>query len=201
MKSSIIILLFFAAGVLAGFADFIPSILTENDYSQWALYLLMFLVGISIGADTASLKAIRSFNLKILLVPVFTILGTTLGTIILWFFVTDYSFQDLLSVGYGFGYYSLSSIFITEIRGEELGVVALLSNVMREIITLLLAPLFAIYLGKIAPICSGGATSMDTTLPIISKSSGNEYAIISLFHGIILTILVPFLVTLVLSGL
>jgi uncharacterized membrane protein YbjE (DUF340 family) len=71
---------------------------------------------------------------------------------------------------------------------------------MREIITLLAAPLFAIYFGKIAPISSGGATSMDTTLPIISKVSGKEYAMVSLFHGIVLTILVPFLVTLVLSS-
>ncbi len=199
MKSSFTILLFFVFGVLVGFTEITPDFLVENDYSQWALYLLMFLVGISIGTDPASLKALRNFNFKIILVPVFTIIGTTLGVVLLSLFLSDFDFHDMLAVGYGFGYYSLSSIFITELRGEELGVVALLSNVMREIITLLFAPLFAIYLGKLAPICSGGATSMDTTLPIIARSSGNEYAIISLFHGIILTVLVPFLVTLVLS--
>jgi uncharacterized membrane protein YbjE (DUF340 family) len=78
--------------------------------------------------------------------------------------------------------------------------VALLANVMREVITLLAAPIFAVLFGKIAPIASGGATSMDTTLPIISKASGKEYAMVSLFHGIVLTVLVPFLVTLVLGG-
>ena len=43
----------------------------------------------------------------------------------------------LSPTGSGFGYYSLSSIFITEYKGAELGTIALLSNISREIITLL----------------------------------------------------------------
>jgi uncharacterized membrane protein YbjE (DUF340 family) len=139
------------------------------------------------------------FNLKIAIVPIITIIGTTIGVLFVSSIITTISFKDLLAVGYGFGYYSLSSIFITELRGEELGVVALLANVMREVITLLAAPVFVVIFGKIAPIAAGGATSMDTTLPIISKCSGKEYAVISLFHGIVLTVLVPFLVTLILT--
>jgi uncharacterized membrane protein YbjE (DUF340 family) len=159
----------------------------------------MFLVGIGIGADPKSLSALKAFNLKIAVVPLITIVGTTLGVLGVWAITSDFSLTDTLAVGYGFGYYSLSSIFITELRGETLGVVALLANIMREIITLLAAPLMAIYFGKLAPITAGGATSMDTTLPIISAASGKEYAIVSLFHGIVLTVLVPFLVSLVLS--
>lgn len=199
MKNSLIILSFFTVGVIVGLFHFIPDFLIHNDYSQWALYLLMFLVGIGIGVDTNSLKALKSLNYKILLVPLVTIIGTTIGVTGVYFLLSDIDFKDVLAIGYGFGYYSLSSIFITELRGEELGVIALLSNVMREVITLLFAPFFAIYFGKIAPIVAGGATSMDTTLPIISKSSGKEYAIVALFHGIVLTVLVPFLVTLVLG--
>ncbi|MFP4555389.1 MAG: lysine exporter LysO family protein [Bacteroidales bacterium] len=200
MRGSLIILTFFAIGVAAGFFNLIPEFLVNNDYSHWALYLLMFLVGIGIGADPNSLKALKGFNFKILLVPFITIAGTTLGVMGVYLILADVNFYDILAVGYGFGYYSLSSIFITELRGEEFGVVALLANVMREVITLLAAPLFAAFFGKLAPIASGGATSMDTTLPIISKASGKEFAMISLFHGIVLTILVPFLVTLVLNG-
>jgi uncharacterized membrane protein YbjE (DUF340 family) len=199
MKGSIIILSFFVVGVLVGLYNFVPDIIIHNDYSHWALYLLMFLVGIGIGADPKSLNVLMRFNLKIFLVPLITIVGTTLGVSCVYLLFSEDNFKDMLAIGYGFGYYSLSSIFITELRGEEMGVIALLSNVMREIITLLSAPLLAIYFGKLAPIVSGGATSMDTTLPIITKASGKEYAMISLFHGIILTILVPFLVTLLLS--
>ncbi|HZJ73459.1 MAG TPA: lysine exporter LysO family protein [Perlabentimonas sp.] len=199
MKGSLIILSFFVLGVLLGMFRFVPELLINNDYSQWALYLLMFLVGISIGADPNSLKAIRQLNFKILLVPIVTIVGTTLGVAAIYILLSDEKFLDLLAVGYGFGYYSLSSIFITELRGDELGVVALLANIMREIITLVAAPIFAVLFGKLAPIVSGGATSMDTTLPIVTKASGKDYAMISIFHGIVLSVLVPFLVTLVLS--
>lgn len=58
--------------------------------------------------------------------------------------------------GIGFGYYSLSSIFITEYKGTELGTIALLSNIVREMITLLLSPLLVKVAGPLAPIAAGG---------------------------------------------
>ncbi len=103
--------------------------------------------------------------------------------------------NDCMAVGAGFGYYSLSSIFITEYKGPELGTIALLSNIMREIIALLGAPLLVKYFGKLAPISVGGATTMDTTLPIITRCSGKEFVIISIFHGFVVDFSVPFLVT------
>jgi uncharacterized membrane protein YbjE (DUF340 family) len=102
-------------------------------------------------------------------------------------------------VGAGFGYYSLSSIFIGQISGKTLGVVALISNILREIITLLGTPLLLKFFGQLAPIAAGGATSMDTTLPVITKFTGKEYAVISVFSGVVLTMLVPFLVTFILK--
>ena len=101
-----------------------------------------------------------------------------------------------MAVGAGFGYYSLSSILITESKGAALGTIALLSNIVREIITLLLAPLLARWFGSLAPISAGGATSADTTLPIITRVSGDEFAIVSVYHGFVVDFSVPFLVTL-----
>jgi uncharacterized membrane protein YbjE (DUF340 family) len=77
-------------------------------------------------------------------------------------------------------------------------VIALLSNVMRELATILMAPLLARHFGKLAPIASGGATSMDTTLPIITRCVGAEYAMVSVFSGIVLTVLAPILITAIL---
>ncbi len=77
-----------------------------------------------------------------------------------------------MAVGAGFGYYSLSSIFIADFRGAELGTVALLCNVMRELFTLLAAPLVARWFGPLAAVSIGGATTFDTTLPIITQSAG-----------------------------
>jgi len=39
---------------------------------------------------------------------------------------------------------------------------------------------------------------MDTTLPVITKFIGSDYAIISVFSGVVLTILVPFLIAVIL---
>jgi len=198
MKGSIIILCFFAAGVLLGYMGLLPLWIVQGNFTEYALYLLMFLVGIGIGTDPRSLQALRSMNFRIILVPLTTIVGTLLGVAAVSVLIKNISLTDLLAVGSGFGYYSLSSIYITELRGETLGVIALLSNVMREIITLLMTPIFARYFGKLAPIAAGGATSMDTTLPIITQYVGKDYAIVSLFNGTVLTILVPFLVTFIL---
>ncbi len=198
MMGSLIILGFFSLGILIGASNIAPEWIISTDYSQYALYVLMFLVGVGIGSDDKALQAIRTMNFKVLLIPITTILGTALGVAIIIPLIKGINIKEAMAVGAGYGYYSLSSIIIKELHSEWLGVVALLSNVIREVITLLLAPIFAIYFGKIAPICSGGATSMDTTLPIISKASGKDYAIASLIHGIILTVLVPFIVSMIL---
>lgn len=199
MKGSLIILAFFSVGLIVGYNHLLPENIIKEEYSSYALYILMFLVGVGVGADSRALQALKSFNLRIFIIPLTTIVGTAIGVSFIFLIIPSLTFKEVQAVGSGYGYYSLSSIIITETYSKSLGVVALLSNVMREIITLLTAPIIAIYFGKIAPICSGGATSMDTTLPIITKASGKEYAIVSLFHGIVLTILVPFIVSMILS--
>lgn len=199
MRMSLVILGFFCVGLFAGYSGWLPESWTQSDFSLYALYLLMFLVGISIGADSGSFRAIRNHGPRLFLIPAVTILGTFAGVVIVSLFSGDLLVLESLAVGAGFGYYSLSSVIIGELYSETLGVVALLSNIMREVITLLFAPVMVTAFGKLAPIVSAGATSMDTTLPVISASAGKDYAVIALFHGIILTILVPVIVTLIIS--
>ncbi len=198
MKGSLIILSFFTLGLVAGIYELLPDFFTENDYSLYALYFLMFLVGIGIGSNKKSLELIKAVNFKIILVPLSVITGTYIGVSVFALIQDQLSLIDSLAIGSGFGYYSLSSVLISEVSGDTLGVIALLSNITREIITLLLTPVFARYFGKLAPISSGGATAMDTTLPVITKFIGSDYAIISVFSGVVLTILVPFLIAIIL---
>ena len=195
MKGSITIVSFFIAGVLLGHFIDIPAILTAEAPTLYALYALMFLVGISIGSDKKALQALKQQNLKIILVPLATIIGTLIGSALISFALRDRSITDCLAVGSGFGYYSLSSIFITQYKGAELGTIALVSNIMRELLALLAAPLLIRYFGKLAPISVGGATTADTTLPIITKFCGKEFVIISIILGITVDLSVPFLVT------
>ena len=195
MKGSLLILVFFVAGILLGISDLIPFNISDYNLSENTLYLLMLLVGFSMGADENTFTILKTLNLKILSIPIITIVGTFLGVSLSWFFLSGLSITDVWAIGAGYGYYSLSSIYLAELRTETIGAIALLSNISREIITLIATPLLVKYFGKIAPISAAGATSMDTTLPIITRYSGKDYAIISVFHGTVLTILVPIIVS------
>lgn len=195
MKGSLIIVGFFAMGVLAGLFHIAPSETANSGISFYALCALMFCVGLSVGNNPQTIKNFRSLNPRLAFLPVMTILGTVCASALVSVLFSNRSAADCMAVGAGFGYYSLSSIFITEYKGAELGTVALLSNIMREMITLLCAPLLVRWFGNLAPISAGGATTMDTTLPIIARYAGQEFAVVSIFHGFVIDFSVPFLVT------
>lgn len=195
MKGSLIILAFFILGVFVGFKGIIPSELLKEEWNTYILYALMLLVGVTIGYDRELLVSLRKVNLSIVLVPLATIVGTLLGTFIVSFFIRDWNAAESMAVGSGFGYYSLSSIFITQYKGVTLGTIALMSNLMRELLALLMAPLARKWFGPLAPISVAGATSMDTALPIITQYSGKQYVLVAIIHGILIDLSVPFLVT------
>ncbi|MCA9936707.1 MAG: lysine exporter LysO family protein [Ardenticatenaceae bacterium] len=199
MRSSLIILAFFLSGLLLAYGVDFDGWTAVADYTIYALYVLLFLVGVGVGSSQDALAVLRRVNWKIILVPLAIVLGTMLGVGLVSLALSGVSLREGLAVGAGFGYYSLSSIVISQLHSEQLGVVALLANVLREMLTLLLTPLMVRYFGKLAPIAAGGATAMDTTLPIITRFTGSEYAVIAVFSGLVLTVLVPFLVTLILQ--
>ena len=195
MKGSLIIVGFFVLGIIVGLCDVIPDSFVNSDVSYYALCCLMFCVGISIGCDTSVLKSFKEVNPRLMMLPIMTILGTLAGCAAVSILLGHRQLTDCLAIGSGFGYYSLSSIFITQYRGAELGTIALLANISREILTLLCAPLLAKYFGRLAPISVGGATTMDTTLPIITRYTGESFIFVSIFHGFCVDFSVPFLVT------
>lgn len=195
MKGSLIIIGFFILGTICGAFHLIPLDMNENNVSFYTLCALMFSVGLSIGNDPQTLKNFRALNPRLIFLPVATILGTLAASALVSVLLPHRSVTDCMAVGAGFGYYSLSSIFITQYKGPELGTVALLSNISREIITLLCAPLLVRWFGNLAPISAGGATTMDTTLPVITRYAGQQFVVVSIFHGFVTDFSVPFLVT------
>ena len=195
MKGSLIIVGFFVLGIVCGLFHWLPDLNSFGNVSYIVLCALMFCVGISVGHNTEVLKSFKQLNPILALLPLMTIVGTLAGCSITTLFLPHRSLADCLAVGSGFGYYSLSSVFITQYRGPELGTVALLANIVREVFTLLGAPLLVRYFGPLSPISVGGATTMDTTLPIITQCSGANFVILSIFHGFLVDFSVPFLVT------
>ena len=194
MKGSLIIVAFFAAGILCGRADVLPQWVSSSTVSMTALCALLLCVGMGIGSNPDMKSEFRSLNPRVALLPLATFLGSWAGAAIA-FLVLQRTITDCLAISSGFAYYSLSSIFLTEYRGIELGTIALVANLVREAITLLGTPLLARIFGPLAPISAGGATTMDTTLPIITHTCGQRFTILAIFHGFIVDFTVPFLVT------
>ena len=169
---------------------------------MWVLYALMFQVGIGIGSDSRLKEILRSLSPRMLLVPCATIIGTLLAVAIVSLGLQRWSLAEVMAVGSGFGYYSLSSILISSLKessigvqaAAELGTIALMANIFREMMTLTLAPLMVRWFSPLAPICAGGATSMDVTLPIITRFSGRDWVFIAILHGIVVDMSVPILV-------
>ena len=195
MGGSLVILGFFTLGIILGLAGLPAGQSIVHKLSFWSLCILMAMVGMSVGGNPELVSSIRSMNPRIALLPIATILGTYAGCIIVNLFL-GHSIADVLAIGSGFGYYSLSSVLISSSRGPHLGSIALISNIIREVFTLLCAPFLARIAGPLAPISSGGATTADTTLPIISSCCGDKFVLISIFHGFAVDFTVPFLVTL-----
>ena len=191
MSGSLLILAFFGAGLGLARLGLIPRYFVEHDATLYLLWLLMGLVGLSIGSDRRLGEILRTLRPRVLLAPLATTVGTFAGVAAASLFLA-YSLADCLAVGAGFAYYSLSSIFITQYKGAELGTVALLSNILREILTLVGTPLLVRLLGPLAPISCGGASTMDTTLPIIARYAGRDWIFIYIVHAMVLDFSVPF---------
>lgn len=194
MKGSLIVVGFFVIGLLGVIEKMVPSWLLDGDVSFVALCGLLLFVGLGIGLNPEMKKEVRSLSPRMALLPVVTIIGSWLGALLIWT-VLHRTLSDCMAINSGFAYYSLSSIFITEYRGAELGTIALLANIIREMLTLLGAPLMARWFGPLAPISAGGATTMDTTLPILSQTVGQRYIAPCIYHGFVVDFTVPFLVS------
>lgn len=195
MGDTLLIIIFFSAGILLSMLDLVPRFILDHDPTLLALWLLMGLVGLSLGADRKLGDIIRTLRPDVLLMPLATTAGTFIGASIASFFLI-WTITDCLAIGAGFAYYSLSSVFITQYKGPDLGAAALLCNVFRELFTLLLAPLVVRLFGPVAAISCGGASTMDTTLPVIGRSAGSNWIFPAIIHAVILDLSVPFWVTL-----
>ena len=201
MKNSIIVFLFFCAGCLLGFSGEIK--LDAHHISLYILYALMLQVGISIGSNKNLKQIIRQIRPKMLVIPLATIIGTLLFSALASLLLSRWSVFECMAVGSGFAYYSLSSILITQFKepsiglqlATELGTIALLSNIIREMMALLGSPLIEKYFGKLAPISAAGVNSMDVVLPAITRYSGKEMIPVAILHGILIDFSVPLFVS------
>jgi uncharacterized membrane protein YbjE (DUF340 family) len=161
------------------------------------LYIMLFFVGMELGMKGGLRKGIRALGFESLVLPALVAAGSIGGGLLAGLFIKMKLWQGA-AVGAGFGWYSLSSVMLARFD-PALGAVAFLSNILRELLALLFIPLISRYIHPWAGIAAGGATAMDTTLPVVVKASGSDYAIHSFISGVILSIMVPVTISAILA--
>ena len=201
-KDSAIILGCFVLGLVLALTRVLPDAFYALDfesYADWVLYAMLLSVGINIGMGDSILALVKKVPRRVLWLPLVALLGTWLGSVLAFLVIKawgyDLSLQQSATINTAMGYYSLSSILTTKVWGATIGSICLLTNLLRELFTIVCAKPLGRAFGRFASTASGGATVTDTSLPIILKAEGNGILPVVLYFGIVINIAVPFLLT------
>jgi len=158
------------------------------------LYALVFFVGI----DIVGVKITSEWrSLKVVVIPLLVIAGSLIGGL-LASFIADESINTSLALASGFGWFTLSGVLVSSKLGAVYGTVALLTDLFRELLAILLLYLFGHRFSREC-IGAGAATTLDTTLPIIKQTCSSDNIPTALVSGFILTLFAPVLITFLLS--
>lgn len=164
---------------------------------QIGLYLLLFFIGIDIGCNKNILKDLKKINKKVLFLPFITILASLLGGA-MSSLILSLSLGESVAVSSGMGWYSFSAIELSKVN-VELGGIAFLSNIFRELLAILIIPLVSKKIGAFESVSVAGATAMDSVLPVINRSNTAEISIVAFYSGLVISLIVPILVPFVIT--
>lgn len=164
-----------------------------------ALDVMIFIAGIEIGSNRGILKRICNVHsaLLALAIPLAVACGSICGALLLGH-IAGLSAYDSLLVGGGLGWYSFSSVVISAMYSTEIGTVAFLANMMREISGFFLIPLL-VRVHKFLALAPSGAATMDSGLPVVIRYTNLHVGMYSFINGLVLTLIVPVLISWLLS--
>jgi uncharacterized membrane protein YbjE (DUF340 family) len=191
-----------AIGAVAGYVNNSLTTLVANNWvSDYlfnaSLFVLLFVMGLSFGIDKEAVAKLRSKGFRILIVPVVVALGSILGGLVGGLILRVDVYASMAATA-GFGWYTLTGPLMKQILGTEWGAMGFAVNFLRELLTIITISLM-VRIDKYAPIASGGATTMDTTLPVIVRYCGSDMLITAFSSGFALSIIAPFTVVAMVS--
>jgi len=158
--------------------------------SEWILFLLLFFIGIQLRNSGLTLRQIL-LNKHGMVIALVIIVSSLFGGIVSALILNIDLFQGL-AMASGFGWYSLAGILMGDAFGPVYGGASFMIELLRELIALVLIPLF-IRTKPCTSIGYAGATAMDFTLPVIQTTGGVRCVPIAIVSGFILSLLVPVL--------
>ena len=128
--------------------------------------------------------------------PVFIMAGTLLfsaGAGLL----TDYRWSECMLCAAPMGWQTLGGPMVEDLRGPPLGNLAFLTNMIRDIVSLLMIPLISRGRQAWLGVTPGGVSTMDVLLPSVLTASGSQYLFHAVWIGGSCSLWAPFLIHLV----
>ncbi len=183
-----------SAGLAMGLVLPVNWVSGFSSATTWLLGLLLLFIGLDLGRSANIFSAMQSMGWSLLLLPLGIIVGSIGAAVAVTFMWDAMAWNEAAAVASGFGWYSLSSVIISEVHGPLLGAVAFAANILRELIAVVLTPLLGRW--PLVAIAPGGATAMDVLLPVISRSAGRQYVPLAFFSGAVLSLAAGLLVNL-----
>ena len=167
-------------------------------YITYALYTMVFLVGVDMGLDGTAIQKFKQAGVRILVFPFTTGFATIITVLICGYFM-PLTVREILSIGCTFCWYSLAPNIIMEAGYVNAGAIAFLANFMRVIFSLILIPTIA---GKVGYLETTGmpiAAAMDVCIATIQGATNKETSMCAFVSGCVYTAIVPLVVPLIVA--
>ncbi len=157
----------------------------------YLLYVLVFVAGLAIGVDLARGSIKASANLALVgAVQGMLVLVAGLVSGFLTFKITGSPcLRCLLIGGVASGWYTLAGPLASQLN-PVMGLAVFIANMLRETIHILFYPWLSRVIGRSA-ISVGGATTMDTGLPVVVMFGEREDYVVAVVQGLTITLCAP----------
>jgi uncharacterized membrane protein YbjE (DUF340 family) len=158
---------------------------------SWTLYALIFLVAYDLRIVVGSLRRAP--------IPVVAAVTSAILVAVAFSWIPGLPLRLTLGTALGFGWYTLAGPLAAAQLGAAAGIFAFLGNFLRELLTMLLAPVLGPKVRAEGIAAMGGATAMDTTLWFVKEYGDRDAGSLALGSGLILTVAASLLVPLALA--
>ena len=179
------------AAVLAGYGLGRVVAIPTDPTIEWVLYVLLALVAFDLPLNWSGVRAVW--------VPLTAAVSGAVVAGLLFAVVSGVGLSVSMATTLAFGWYTLAGPLVLARAGAALGLLAFLTNFLRENLTMVLAPVVGSRLRGEGLTAMGGATSMDTTLYFVTRYGDRDAGSLALASGLILTVAASLIVPVVLA--
>lgn len=185
------------AGMALGSTELQPLAMdVSRRLSSLSLKCLLLAIGYDLGRERIW-NRFKRYHVRSITLPLSVAVASIIGASAFGL-LKGMPLATSMSAGAGLGWYSMAGALALDRLGPQAGAFVFLTNLLRETLTIIAVPLLSDKIRPVDAAAMGGATSMDSSLPVIARTFGPDGAMWGLLNGTILSVLCPLLLTITL---